>query len=558
MAVVFLATDTRTNRHVALRSVPHYSGQDVLDAEHRGAELQKQFCQVSSFVPEVYDHGSEAGYFYVAMEYLEGENLSQVIRRGPMPAPRAVAIAIELCRFLEDSRGFAWHEGGRDFRHLLHGDLTPVNVRHHGGRPGQGARLRHRESAVDEPEGDAQRFRQPRVPVARTHRERRRDGRHRRLLGGGRHALRDAARRAAVQRARYAPPRTRDRRPPAGAAAHGPLSRRACRRSWRSCSVRRPPIGIRVPRRSARISNGFRPVSTPSRCRRDGPRASPTSPRRGGWSRRTERLQEATRRTVPPPLPVILARLVGVGDDRAVSVRPVTPSPAPPPIPAPLRLVPSRGRRRSRSRCRRCPRPGAPRPARRRRAPSRDDRYLLGVSQPARIVLAVLLVLLVGNEIMVGRAAGRIAERGAVTGSRVARRRWGDYQRLSARSVGPATWRLERMLKRRTTALTDRVIASYREGLSVVWSAQWTEARAGAGARRGRRSRLVHAERRAALLRWPPAPDQRRRVQAQQESGCRAPRVRRGHHRVPRGCGTARRLARSVHRPRPYVRGRTR
>src|SRR6188474_2838565 len=129
MAVVFLATDTRTNRPVALRSVPHYSGQDVLEAERRGAELQKQFCQVSSFVPEVYDHGSEAGYFYVAMEYLEGENLSQVIRRGPMPAPRAVAIAIELCRFLEDSRGFAWREGGRDFRHLLHGDLTPVNVR---------------------------------------------------------------------------------------------------------------------------------------------------------------------------------------------------------------------------------------------------------------------------------------------------------------------------------------------------------------------------------------------------------------------------------------------
>ena len=129
MAVVFLATDTRTNRHVALRSVPHYSGQDVLDAERRGAELQKQFCQVSAFVPEVYDHGSEAGYFYVAMEYLEGENLSQVIRRGPLPAARAVAIAIELCRFLEDARGFAWHEGGRDFRHLLHGDLTPVNVR---------------------------------------------------------------------------------------------------------------------------------------------------------------------------------------------------------------------------------------------------------------------------------------------------------------------------------------------------------------------------------------------------------------------------------------------
>ena len=38
--------------------------------------------------------------------------------------------------------------------------------------------------------------------------------------------------------------------------------------------------------------------------------------------------------------------------------------------------------------------------------------------------------------------------------------RWADYQRLSSRSVGPATWRLESMLKRRTLALADRVIAS--------------------------------------------------------------------------------------------------
>ena len=82
-------------------------------------------------MPEVYEHGTEAGYFYVAMEYLDGENLSQVIRRGPLPETRAVAVAIELCRFLEDARGFAWKVDGRDFRHLLHGDLTPANVPHH-------------------------------------------------------------------------------------------------------------------------------------------------------------------------------------------------------------------------------------------------------------------------------------------------------------------------------------------------------------------------------------------------------------------------------------------
>ena len=118
-----------TNQRVALRTVPTYQAPDVLAAEHRGAELQEQFCRVSGFVPQVYKYGTEADYFYVAMEYLDGENLSQAIRRGPLPETRAVAVAVELCRFLEDARGFTWTVEGREVRHLLHGDLTPANVR---------------------------------------------------------------------------------------------------------------------------------------------------------------------------------------------------------------------------------------------------------------------------------------------------------------------------------------------------------------------------------------------------------------------------------------------
>jgi hypothetical protein len=117
------------------------------------------------------------------------------------------------------------------------------------------------------------------------------------------------------------------------------------------------------------------------------------------------------------------------------------------------------------------------------RAPARPAQlhpafaYLIRVTQHARIALAVILVLIVGNEIMVGRAAGRLANTVPSQDIGALDDRWDDFQRFSARSVGPATWRLERMLKQRTTALTDRLIASYREGLSVVWSAQWVSAR---------------------------------------------------------------------------------
>ena len=87
MAVVFLARDTRTDSRVALKLVPQGTdreAREILEAEQWGAELQKQFCQISPHVPFVYEHGLEHPYFYVAMEYLDGENLSDVIRRGPL------------------------------------------------------------------------------------------------------------------------------------------------------------------------------------------------------------------------------------------------------------------------------------------------------------------------------------------------------------------------------------------------------------------------------------------------------------------------------------------
>ena len=82
MAAVFLATDTRTDRRVALKLVPtgtDREAREILEAERWGAKLQEQFCRASGHVPAVYEHGTEWGYFYIAMEYLEGQNLSEVI-----------------------------------------------------------------------------------------------------------------------------------------------------------------------------------------------------------------------------------------------------------------------------------------------------------------------------------------------------------------------------------------------------------------------------------------------------------------------------------------------
>ena len=132
MATVFLATDTRTDQRVALKLVPtgtDREAREILDAEQWGAKLQARFCTESRYVPTVYEHGTAGGYFYIAMEYLAGENLSDVIARGPFVPARAIDVTIQLCRFLEAAHSFETTIDGQPLRSLVHGDLKPRNIR---------------------------------------------------------------------------------------------------------------------------------------------------------------------------------------------------------------------------------------------------------------------------------------------------------------------------------------------------------------------------------------------------------------------------------------------
>ncbi len=132
MAVVFLATDTRTNRQVALKLVSieaDRDGQQVLEAERWGAKLQEEFCRESQYVPAVFEHGTHGPYFFIAMEHLSGRNLSEIIGEGPMPVSRAVRVATQLCEFLQAADAFERTLDGRQFNLLLHGDLKPRNIR---------------------------------------------------------------------------------------------------------------------------------------------------------------------------------------------------------------------------------------------------------------------------------------------------------------------------------------------------------------------------------------------------------------------------------------------
>jgi predicted Ser/Thr protein kinase len=132
-ASVYLAEDTRAAGHlVALKVVangPDDDARETAEAEQRGAELQRQWLAGSGFVPQVYEIGTAPGYLYIAMEYLEGEDLAARIRRGPIPAAEASAIARRLCEFLEEIDHLDLGTGTTSPLTLLHNDLKPTNVR---------------------------------------------------------------------------------------------------------------------------------------------------------------------------------------------------------------------------------------------------------------------------------------------------------------------------------------------------------------------------------------------------------------------------------------------
>src|SRR5229473_1491695 len=128
MGEVYLARDTESQVQIALKVVykgPDAEDQEVLDAERLGAELQQRLSGVDRRVVIVNRHGEKDGDLFIEMEYIEGEDLSSLVSRGPLAYGFSVHIAIELCEMLENLCAFTTSIADRQFTGIVHGDLKP-------------------------------------------------------------------------------------------------------------------------------------------------------------------------------------------------------------------------------------------------------------------------------------------------------------------------------------------------------------------------------------------------------------------------------------------------
>ena len=119
MGEVYRAHDLTLGQHVALKFLPENTAADDSSKARFYNEVRTARQVSHPNVCRVFDIGDVNGQPYISMEYVDGEDLSALLRRiGRLPGEKALEIARKLCAGL----------GAAHDRGVLHRDLKPANI----------------------------------------------------------------------------------------------------------------------------------------------------------------------------------------------------------------------------------------------------------------------------------------------------------------------------------------------------------------------------------------------------------------------------------------------
>ncbi|HEX2710901.1 MAG TPA: serine/threonine-protein kinase, partial [Candidatus Acidoferrales bacterium] len=119
MGVVFKARDPLIGRLVALKTITAgpAGDPDLLQRFYREAQAAGSLQHPN--VITIYEMGEEGGVPFIAMEYIEGKSLEQIIAsRPPLALAQRVAYIVQTCRALD----YAHRRG------IVHRDIKPANI----------------------------------------------------------------------------------------------------------------------------------------------------------------------------------------------------------------------------------------------------------------------------------------------------------------------------------------------------------------------------------------------------------------------------------------------
>jgi eukaryotic-like serine/threonine-protein kinase len=120
MGTVYKALQPEMNRHVAVKLLhPKLTDRkDIVSRFGREARALSHLTHPNTVRVLLYGELDD-GVLYIVMEYLEGKNLHQIVKReGPMPLSRVIPIIVQACGALEEA-----HKAG-----IIHRDLKPENI----------------------------------------------------------------------------------------------------------------------------------------------------------------------------------------------------------------------------------------------------------------------------------------------------------------------------------------------------------------------------------------------------------------------------------------------
>jgi len=119
MADVYLAEDEELGRRVAIKILNDKYAPDDQFVERFRREAKNAAGLSHPNIVSIYDRGEAEGTYYIAMEYLDGRSLKElVVARGPLPIPDAIAATRQVLAALR----FAHRKG------VVHRDIKPHNV----------------------------------------------------------------------------------------------------------------------------------------------------------------------------------------------------------------------------------------------------------------------------------------------------------------------------------------------------------------------------------------------------------------------------------------------
>ncbi len=118
MGEVLLATDKRLRRQVAIKRIHGEMAQSKRALQRFLTEARAVAALNHFNIVQIYDYGRCNDGPFIVMELVEGDNLLEKLRSGPLPVDQAIGIACQLCEAL----GAAHRKG------VVHRDIKPANV----------------------------------------------------------------------------------------------------------------------------------------------------------------------------------------------------------------------------------------------------------------------------------------------------------------------------------------------------------------------------------------------------------------------------------------------